>query len=627
MKNIFFIIVLCLAASALHAQEKLFVSKEAAKALKNNTRSEDGKPGTKYWQNGSDYKIQLRFTPTTRLVEGKEEISYYNNSPDTLKKLVIRLYPDLFKKGAARRYPVDPADVNEGVNIKSLKIAGTELVSSKEDGILTRSGTNLIVKLTKPMTPKSSLTFFIEWSFTMPAKTQIRMGTYDASSFFVGQWYPQMAVYDDISGWDMRDYNGLTEFYNDFSNYSVEISAPENFVVWATGTLSNADAVLNEPFLGKYKKAMSSETTVTVAQPADYKNSKITKQGAWTTWKYDAKNVSDFSFALSDHYVWEACSMPSGAGDAGKLFLQVAYSEAHADYKEVTDISRRSIRYLIDKRPGVAYPFPCMTVFDGADGMEYPMMTNVGSCENRGETVYAHSHEITHTYFPFYVGTNETKYGWMDESLAVLLPEKIQTEIEPTKDVPPYTTYVYSLYAGKEFEPALMTPTYYLTPDVYFILNYGKAEQVLRLLESEIGAEVFDKCLKEFMERWKYKHPTPYDFFYTFNNVSGKDMTWFWKAWYFEQGTPDLSIASATYNAGKCSVTIKNAGTLPVPVYLQFKTADGKTTIHQLSAECWTKGKNEIEITKEIAGKVTDVILGNNQIPDSKPSDNKFEIK
>ncbi len=620
------IILICLSANTTSAQEKLFVSQEATKAYKSETRAIDGKPGKNYWQNTSDYKIKVKLFPETGIVEGQEEITYFNNSPDTLKMLVVRLYQDMFKKGAARTIDVQPDDLTNGVLIKSVMNNGKPISAKAEDKHITRRGTNMYITLHEALNPKGSAQIAIDWSFKVPSKTQIRMGTYDSTSFFIGQWYPQIAVYDDISGWNTHDYTGLAEFYNDFGNFDVEISVPANYVVWATGNLLNPGELLNEPYLAKYRQALNSSETVTIALPEDYIKGKVTKQGAWNTWKYKAGNVSDFAFALSDHYIWEGCSIEAST-NGKKVFIQTAYNKKHGDYKEVIEIARKTIRFLSEELPGVPYPFPCMSIFDGADGMEYPMMTNVGSFDDRGEVVYAHSHEITHTYFPFYVGTNETKYGWMDESMAVFLPEVLQKEIEPTKDVAPYTTYVYSIYGGKEFEPALMTPTYYLTPDIYFILNYGKAEQILRLLEIQLGKDVFNKCLKGFIDSWKYKHPTPYDFFNTFNNISGQDLTWFWKPWYFEQGLPDLAISSATCEAGKCTVEIKNSGTLPLPVYLQFTTDDGQEILYKLPADTWKDGKSKIVIRREIKQKVTRIILGNSQVPDCYSSDNNFNIK
>jgi hypothetical protein len=611
----------------LSGQSSLFINKEMLKSYQQNTRSKDGKPGEKYWQNSSDYVINVSFNPKTGTIEGIENIIYYNNSPDTLKKIIVRLYQDLFKKGVSRQYDVDPIDINDGVKIKLLNVNNSELEINNQNNNAYRIGTNLCIPLYKPLLPKSNTKLLIEWSFKVPQKTQIRMGTYDSTSFFIGQWYPQIAVYDDIAGWDTHDYNGLSEFYNDFSNYTVNISVPSGFVVWATGNLKNPEAILNEQTLDKFRKAINSDKTITIATPQDYSNQKIFKNLNVNKWKFEAKNVSDFAFSTSNHYVWEASSVEVDESVKRRVLIQTAYNDTHSDYKEVTEIAKKTILFLSNNSPGIPYPFPCMSIFDGADGMEYPMITNVGSCKERGETIYAQTHEITHSYFPFYAGTNETMYGWMDESLTVLLPEELQTEIEPTKDVPVYTTKVYSHYAGRMSEPVVMTPTNYLTKDIYFFLNYGKAEQILRLLEIQVGKKVFKNCIREFLNRWKYKHPSPYDFFNTFNNISGNDLIWFWKPWYFEQGIPDLSVKNASWENGVCKVTIKNNDALPLPVYLQFTTDDGNIIIHEYSSEIWKEGKDEIVISKNIIKKVTEINIGNKFIPDCNNSDNNFKLK
>ncbi len=608
------------------AQDELFVNREVRQAYLSGTRSADGKPGKNYWQNKSDYEIQVQFWPETGIVEGKEEIIYYNNSPDTLKKIVVRLYQDLFKKGTSRILDVNADDLTDGVVIRSVMNNDKVISLDAADRQIHRSGTNMFINLNDALKPASRTKISIVWSFSVPSKTQIRMGQYDSSAFFIGQWYPQIAVYDDIGGWDTHDYNGLSEFYNDFATFDVAITVPGNYVVWATGMLSNPGEVLTESCLAAYQKAMNSSEPLAIAHTGDYLKGNVTTKASWNTWKYKADQVSDFAFALSDHYVWEACSIDAGAGRK-KVFIQTAYNAEHTDYKEAMVIAQKTIRFLSEKLPGIPYPFPCMSIFDGSDGMEYPMMTNVGTFIDRGETVYAHSHEITHTYFPFYVGTNETRYGWMDESMAVFLPEQLQKEIEPSKDVAPYTTYVYSLFAGNEFEPAVMTPTNYLTRDIYFILNYGKAEQILRLLRMQLGEEVFLKCLQTFMEDWKYKHPTPWDFFNTFNTVSGQNLSWFWNAWYFKQGSPDLTISSVNCEKGRCSVEIKNSGNLPLPVHLEFITAGGNNIGYDVPANHWKDGKDNIIITRDIPDKVTTVRLGNENIPDINPSDNIYNIK
>ncbi len=562
------------------AQERIVIPKAVTGAYDKLTRQTDGRPGKMYWQNRAVYDIRVNIDVKNKIISGHETISYLNNSPDSLSKIVVRLYQDIFKKGANRNsiVNVNPSDINEGVRINDLRVTG-ESVNPVNSSRINRSGTIMTVKLTKKLAPGEKAELEIGWEFDFPANTLIRMGTIDSSSLFVGQWYPQIAVYDDVYGWDTRSYNGMAEFYNDFSDFSVEISVPEGFMVWATGELLNMSEVLHPHYCDLYNKAIQSEKVTNVITEKDLEKGEITTEK--NTWKYKAENVTDFAFGLSDHYLWDVCSVEVDKKNKRRTIVGVAYNAKSPNFNKVAEIARESVRSLSLDSPGVPYPFPYITVYNGDFGMEYPMITNVGAETDFGMTVYANSHEIAHAYFPFYVGTNETKNGWIDEGLTVLLPEKMQNDLEPTLDIKIHNTKSFSAYSGMEDEPALIVCKgllaygFPLDPKVYFYLNYAKTEQALRMLELELGSETFRKCLLQFMDRWKYKHPTPYDYFNTFNDVSGRDLDWFWLAWYYRQGgIPDLSIKSAKIKNYIINIIIENKGTLPMPLIISLYDND-----------------------------------------------------
>lgn len=607
------------------AQERIVIPKSVTMAYDKLTRQTDGRPGKMYWQNRAVYDIRVNVDVKNKIISGHETISYLNNSPDSLSKIVVRLYQDIFKKGANRNsiVNVNPSDINEGVRINDLRVTG-ESVNPANSSRINRSGTIMTVKLTKKLAPGEKAELEIGWEFDFPVNTLIRMGTIDSSSLFVGQWYPQIAVYDDVYGWDTRSYNGMAEFYNDFSDFSVEISVPEGFMVWATGELLNMSEVLHPHYCDLYNKAIQSEKVTNVITEKDLEKGEITTEK--NTWKYKAENVTDFAFGLSDHYLWDVCSVEVDKKNKRRTIVGVAYNAKSPNFNKVAEIARESVRSLSLDSPGVPYPFPYITVYNGDFGMEYPMITNVGAETDFGMTVYANSHEIAHAYFPFYVGTNETKNGWIDEGLTVLLPEKMQNDLEPTLDIKVHNTKSFSAYSGMEDEPALITPTFYLDPKVYFYLNYAKTEQALRMLELELGSETFRKCLLQFMDRWKYKHPTPYDYFNTFNDVSGRDLDWFWLAWYYRQGgIPDLSIKSAKIKNDRINIIIENKGTLPMPVIISLYDNDKLITTIFRPAILW-KERNEILIPVKYSGKVTRIILGNNLIADSDNRDNLLDL-
>lgn len=609
--------------------QSLIVPKGNAKAFEKQTRQKDGNPGKNYWQNTSDYFIKTNVDVANKVVSGDARIVYYNNSPDSLKTIVVRLYQDVFKKGANRNsmVPVDPRDVHDGVNIKSLTVNNTKM----EDRLIKRQGTLMFVRLNKALAPKNKVELQIAWDFKFPQHTLVRMGTIDSTSLFVAQWYPQIAVYDDVYGWDTRSYNGMSEFYNDFANFEVEITVPSNFMVWATGEPLNIKEILQPVYYEKFAKASLSNEIEHVITAGDLKKGNITQStnaSQTNTWKYKAANVSDFAFGISDHYLWDVTSVEVDKATKRRTVVGVAYNEKAVHFDKVAEISRETVRSLSEEMPGIPYPFPYVTVYNGDFGMEYPMITNVGAEDDYGMTVYANSHEIAHAYFPFLVGTNETKNGWLDEGLVVYMPEKVQTKITPDLYIPKQNTAAFSAYAGMEDEPALITPTHYLDPKVYFYLNYAKTEQALRMLEIELGEDMFKKCLLAFIDRWKYKHPTPLDYFNTFNNVSQQDLDWFWQAWYYQMGgIPDLAITDAERKGNRVSVTIENKGNLPLPIELSFYNNETLVKTITERGSRWINGQNKISVSFDSTEPITTIRLGSDIIPDANRKDNEFMVK
>ncbi|MBN2729793.1 MAG: M1 family metallopeptidase [Bacteroidales bacterium] len=610
------------------AQENLIVPKATENAYKNETRQRDGNPGKNYWQNSTDYNIDVVMDVENMVLKGEEEIAYYNNSPDSLSVIVIRLYQDLFKKGANRNsiVDIDPIDIHDGVNVSKLMVNGSKVELSGENSPVQRTGTIMIIHLAQKLAPNTDLKIQIDWDFNFPQYSLIRMGTIDSTSLFVGQWYPQVAVYDDVNGWDARSYNGMAEFYNDFSNFNVNITVPKNFMVWATGELVNMKEVLQAEYYEKYQKATASEEISHVITEEDLKKGKIFTKN--TTWSFKAENVTDFAFGISDHYLWDVCSVEVDKKTKRRTIIGVAYNKDAQYFDKVAEISRETVRSLSEEMPGVPYPFPYLTVYNGDFGMEYPMITNVGADESYAMTVYANSHEIAHAYFPFLVGTNETKNGWIDEGFTVFLPEAVQTRLSSDLDIAKSNTFAFAYYSGIDGEPALITPTYYLDVNIYFYLNYAKTEPALRLLQMELGDEVFMKCLHAFIDRWKYKHPTPYDMFNTFSDVSEQDLNWYWQAWYFQSGgIPDMAINSVKKVDVGYEVIVENKGNFPLPVVLSFY--NGETLVKTITepAAKWKGHKKTIKINSNTTENITKITLGTAYIPDANQGDNVFVVE
>ena len=401
-------VLLCSLTVLTNAQEKrFFVPSELKTAYENGTRSYDGKPGDQYWQNTVDYIIEVEVNPETRELTGSETIVFNNNSPDDLSQLIIRLYHDVFRKGNQRGSSVNTEDVNEGVEILKLTVDGSEIGMEKNTN---RRGTNMIVTLSDPISKQSASTIEVDWKMVIP-ETTIRTGAYDSTSFFVSYWYPQIAVYDDLFGWDRLSYDFSTEFYNNLGNFDVKIKVPESFTIMATGVLQNPESVFKSEKLELYKKANSSTETVTILSSEDVNNGYTHQSG---TWHYKASEVSDFSFCMSDHFVWDAAIQK--VEDRDVLIHSFYNVNVAEDAAGLTSIQQKTMKHFSEDVPGVPYPYPefaTCVMGVGGGGMDTPMMANNGR-PGRGVTI----HEMFHTYFPMYVRINEKRFAWMDEGWA-----------------------------------------------------------------------------------------------------------------------------------------------------------------------------------------------------------------
>jgi hypothetical protein len=624
MKNLFttlFIISTFFCAATFGSGLKM--PKEIKKTYVNQTRSYDGKPGKNYWQNFADYNIKASIEPKTRLLSGTEKIIYYNNSPDSLKNIVVKLDQNMYKKGAARNSELSPETVNDGVNIIKLKVSGIPVNLDVNDKIVSYSGTNMIIKLSSPQPPKSKLEIDVDWNFTIPSGTNIRIGTYDKSTFFVGYWYPQVAVYDDIRGWDLISYNGEHEFYFDYSDINAEIKVPKGFGVWATGMLQNAGEVLNEKYLEKYNEALSSDKLINIVAKEDSGKEVYKSIDGFTTFNYYAKNVTEFAFGLSDHYLWDGTSIEIEPGRRVACFS--AYNPKSDFFQQTAQMAKRTVEFLTNEMPGVIYPYPQITVFNGDEGMEFPMIVNDGQFSDKITDVYVTTHEIAHMYFPFYVGINETRYAWMDEGMAYFLPLDLQIELS-NYDHRTRAVVGFSRWAGNEMDIPMILPSILSRDPNLSFLSYYKSSTAYEMLQSALGKELFAKGLKEFINRWNGKHPTPWDFFYTFEDVAQKDLSWFWKPWFFESQIPDLAIKDFKVENGQAKVLIENVGNLPVPIDLTFTMEDGSKTNYSESCSVWEKNDNEAWVSTNVAGNVKYVELLNKNIPDANASNNKFDV-
>ena len=611
------------------SQQHLFIPRNIQAAYEKGTRSPDGKAGAEYWQNSSDYKIEVEVDPSTYLVTGSEEITYYNNSPDSLNRIILRLYPNIFKKGSARDYSINPDGISDGVSINKIEIDGRS-INLENRSIFRVTNTIAIIYLQEPVAPNSSIDLTIEWSFNLSPKATLRMGVYDSTSVFVGYWYPQIAVYDDVDGWDYLNYGGQEEFYNDFSNFEVSITLPSNFGVWATGELQNPEEVLTENIFERYSAAKESDTVTRIITADDLNSASAYKTDEnKNTWTYKASNVTDFAFAFSDHYLWDGLKTIIDSSNNQSVFVQAVYPVDSPDFYDVAEACKDLLNYFSDEMPGIKFPFPSFVAFNNGrngGGMEYPMMINDGSPDVWENTVALTAHEMAHQYFPFFVGTNEKKYAFMDEGWAVMMIFKYMEKLTGINTRLISNVGNYEYLAGTEDDIPAMIPSFSLTYTAYRNSAYDRSSISYEILRDMLGDEIFLKALQEYIRRWSGKHPTPYDFYFTFNEVTGENLNWFWNPWFFESGYPDLAIDKVVTNDGEAEITIRKVGNVPTPVKLKVTYENETSEDLYFNAGIWKDG-NEIFITKiKLSDILKEIQLGDLRIPDSNRDNNLFLV-
>ena len=600
---------------------------EVKKAFRNATRSVDGNPGPAYWQNRASYKIEAELLADESILKCSERVQYFNNSPDTLNQLVVRIYADFYKKGTARQWPIGGDDLTDGMLIENLKV----FQSADGENIIAetnRTPTNLILSLKTAILPGDSLTLEMDWEIIIPQKKWARMGNYGGDKFFLAYWYPQIAVYDDIDGWDRIEYFGMVEFYNDFSDFDVQIKTPPGFLVWATGSLENAEQIYEKNTLKKLEKAKQSDEVVHIVTAEDHGKKRVLKNAAVNTWNYTAVGVSDFSFAAAKNALWDGTSLVVDNENNRRVLTDAVFTDEPRTYAKAAEWSRKSVAYMSEQLPAYPFPYQHMTsVSNGrkGGGMETPMMANNGDPKNEANSYATLFHEISHSYFPFFMGTNERKYAWMDEGWAAFLPIGFMQEYFPDNGYFKRILQRFEGLSGSEKEVTLMTLSYQIGDyNSYRIHAYNRSAMAYYYLQDALGDSLFKQALHAYIDRWKGKHPLPYDFFNTFSNVSGQDLAWFFKPWFFNRSYADLGIKKVTMDN---QVVVENYGGLPLPVKLIAEFTDGSKEEINRKTSIWSSGNQAVVVQFEKEKQLKRLVLGDDLIPDTNDENNVFEIE
>lgn len=605
--------------------QSLYMPRDIKRAYDKQTRSPDGKPGKNYWQNHGRYNISITALPPDRNIKGTEQITYFNNSPDTLKRLNMKLILNIHRPGAARFGNAGADYLTPGVQIDDFQANGEKISWNNK----TAASTNQLISLPKALMPHDSVKLNIAWHFEI-SKQSGREGMIDSTTYYLAYFYPRVSVYDDYNGWDTLPFLDAQEFYNDFNDYTLNVTAPKNYIVWATGTLQNPNRVLQPEYAKRLEQSFTSDSTIHIATAADLARKNITAQNDVNTWTWKADNISDMAVGISDHYDWDAASAIVDDATHRRASMQAAFLDNANDFHHAVQAGRNSLSWLSHNWPGVPYPFPKMTSFQGFADMEYPMMVNDSHNDDVHFSQFVQDHEIAHTYFPFYMGINESRYAFMDEGWATTFELLIGTsEVGKEKAENLYKQFRINRWIHDRStaeDLPIITPSSELRGG-YGNNSYGKPSLSYFALKDMLGDQLFKKALHAYMDNWHGKHPIPWDYFNSMSTASGKNLEWFFNNWFFTNYYIDLDLRNGVRSNGGYAFSIYNIGGFAVPFDINVTYADGTTQSFHQTPAVWEHNQKQIEIRIKTAKTIKSVVLDGGIFMDADTSNNKWIAK
>jgi hypothetical protein len=598
------------------------------RAFEAGTRDTTGRPGPNYWQLETDY----------------ETIALHNNSPQELRDIFMRLDHNIYR-GLVPRGSSVPAENTDGMVVTRITVDGEtvdltppapqsgrgftpgprKLSASGLDQTLAR------IALVTPIPAKTNATLQIDWHTKLPGGPNSRghrmVQRWDDELFQPTQWYPRIAKFDDLRGWDTNVYLGPAEFYNNFGRFDVKIDVPAGWIVSGTGTLQNPEEVLTPKTRERLSHACDSDEVVTIVGDEEVGPGQATTPGDRLVWHYVAEKVNDFAWATAKKYDWRAtrATIPG----RGAIPIYMFFQPEHANqYANAGPIARHALEFY--SKLWAPYPFPQLTLQDGpSSGMEYPMVINA----NQG----AADHETGHQWWPMMVGTDETWYGWMDEGFNQYM--NILSAAD-RRGAPPNLNGLgqsYGRMAGSEEEPPMMWNANY-AGNFYGFQTYQKAPLMLSMLGGIVGDEAVQRAMSDYAKTWSFKHPSPWDYIFFMDRALGRDLRWFWYYWLWTTESVDGSIANVATSSGRTIVTVRQSGEMPSPVVLKVEFApsgppikpmpnakvDGTTATVTWPVDVWFNGSRTFDATLEFGPRpITRITLDPAcRFPDRDATDN-----
>ncbi len=558
----------------------------------NAYRTGSGRPGPSYWQQRADYHIVATLDPAHNEIRGREGIRYTNNSPDALPYVWVYLEQNICAPGSVTNLLNQPplAFLGSSFDFSCQGFAGgLTLDAVRVDGKETRGevfGTTMRIDLPVPLRTGASAQLDFGWHFAVPPQGAGRMG-HDGPLYEIAQWYPRVAVYDDLRGWNHEPYIGAGEFYLEYGSFDVSLTVPSTYIVAATGQLKNAGEVLTPTQSARLRAARFTDTTVAIISKSEAGHPERTRprtQGT-LTWHFMADSVRDFAFAAGPNFRWDAASYDN-------ILIETLYRPTATRWEEAIKMARAAIKHFSEQ--WYRYPYSHATTVEGPiEGMEYPMLTFVPNSPTREDQQWALSHEFGHEWFPMIVGSNERLSPWMDEGfntfidLAGAATYFAGTPYGDSIEVHPLHLYAEHAKPGNE-QPLIEKPVE--VRDLFWG-GYQKPALMMQLLRYEVlGKERFDAAFREYIRTWAFKHPTPADFFRLMRDESGMELDWFWRDWIFTTSRLDQAVDSVSTVAGGSIIHLENRGTMVMPAELAITFADGTRSTVKLPVEMWNLG-------------------------------------
>jgi len=608
----------------------------------NGYRTAAGTPGPMYWQQRADYTIRATLDTGTLSVHGEETVRYTNNSPDTLRYVWMQLDQNIDARdskfavlgggfGRQSESTYVGGYTLERVGALRAARAGAKPVATPLSYRV--NATMMRVDLDRPLAPRGVVQLDLAWHNMIPLE-QGRTGREKFPQgwlYEIAQWYPRMAVYDDVAGWNTAQYLGSGEFYLEYGDIDFTITAPAGYTVTGTGVLQNGAQVLTARERERLALALKSDTTIHIIAPDEVGTADLLPSGTGATrsWHFKAQNVRDVAWAAAPNFIWDA------SGWEGVLIQALYPPVALPLWSEAADMGRHTIMH---HSRWYRYPYPTAINVNGpVGGMEYPMIVFCSDRRDEHELYYVTTHELGHEWFPMIVGSNERLYGWQDEGFNTFIDyfsfhdrypaDTTETNGPEMGRASAWWVNLLTHYNGREapiMEPQDRNPLFLSS-----MLHYPKTALGLHLLRTQlVDSTAFDQAFREYARRWAFKHPTPADFFRTMNDALGEDLSWFWRSWFYRSDHLDQAVDSVTQRDSSgtsfARIFLSNKAEMVWPVDLEIGLANGTTQQVRLPVEAWYRGSPHIYVHRWPARVVKVVIDPRNVLPDINRSNNSW---